>query len=115
MKRIFMLGSLAILAMLLVFGCNEVKSPVESVESEATLDGSDLGVDFHRSWGNMVIANRASGSISVIDVKTDQVTGTYDLPDSGEPMYVVYSRKAHRLFVGDRANNRVVVFNPDDF
>jgi len=115
MKRFFMLGSLSILALLVVFGCNEVQSPVESVGNEATLDGSDLGVDFHRSWGNMVIANRASGNISVIDVKTDQVTGTYDLPDSGEPMYVVYSRKAHRLFVGDRANDRVIVFNPDDF
>jgi DNA-binding beta-propeller fold protein YncE len=115
MKRFLIVGSVAILALLVVLGCNEVQSPVESVESEATLDGSDLGVDFHRNLGNMVIANRASGNISVVDVKTDQVTGTYDLPDSGEPMYVVYSGKAHRLFVGDRANNRVVVFNPDDF
>ena len=115
MKRFFLIGSIAILSLLLLFACNEVQSPVESLESEATLDGSDLGADFHRSRGNMVIANRASGNISVIDVKTDQVSGTYDLPDSGEPMYVVYSRKAHRLFVGDRANDRVVVFNPDDF
>jgi DNA-binding beta-propeller fold protein YncE len=32
-----------------------------------------------------------------------------------EPMYVVYSLIRHRVFVGDRANNRIVVFNARDF
>jgi len=64
----------------------------------------------------MVIANRASGTISVIDVASDRVIGTYALPAGSktpEPMYVVYSRD--RVFVGDRANNRVAVFNPRTF
>jgi streptogramin lyase len=68
------------------------------------------------SKGKMVIANRASGMISVIDVASDRVIGTYALPASDkmpEPMYVVYSRG--RVFVGDRANNRVAVFNPRTF
>ena len=66
--------------------------------------------------GKMVIANRASGTISVIDVASDRVIGTYALPAGSktpEPMYVVYSRD--RVFVGDRANNRVAVFNPRTF
>jgi DNA-binding beta-propeller fold protein YncE len=66
--------------------------------------------------GKIVIANRASGMISVIDVASDRVIGTYALPADTkmpEPMYVVYS--AGRVFVGDRANNRVAVFNPRTF
>jgi hypothetical protein len=66
--------------------------------------------------GKMVIANRASGTISVINVASDQVVGTYALPAGAktpEPMYVVYSRD--RVFVGDRANNQVAVFNPRTF
>jgi len=64
-----------------------------------------------------VVANRASGSISVIDVKTDEIS-TYQLPsapNTPEPMYVVFVRRGQRVFVGDRANNQVVVFRASDF
>lgn len=80
--------------------------------------GADLGADtVNRSDGLVVVANRASGSISVIDVETDSLLGTYSLPgpNPAEPMYVVYNRVAGRVFVGDRANDQVVVFDPDDF
>ncbi len=70
--------------------------------------------------GRVVIANRNSGTILVIDAISNEVTGTYDLPagpgDSApQPMYVVYSSTKNRVFVGDRANNRVVVFSARDF
>jgi DNA-binding beta-propeller fold protein YncE len=67
--------------------------------------------------GKIVVANRATSTISVIDVGTDTVVGTYDLPgdNPAEPMYVTYSHFGDRVFVGDRANNQVVVFNADDF
>lgn len=66
--------------------------------------------------GKIVVANRDSGSISVIDSRTDELIGTFPLPDSNaEPMYVVYSLFGDRVFVGDRANNQVVVFDADDF
>lgn len=68
--------------------------------------------------GNVVVANRGAGTISVIDVATDQVSATVALPagpSQPEPMYVVYSHVAKRVFVGDRANSRVVVFSPEDF
>jgi streptogramin lyase len=71
---------------------------------------------FRSPAGKMVIANRASGTITVIDAASDQVLGTYALPAGArmpEPMYVVYTRD--RVFVGDRANNRVAVFNPRTF
>jgi DNA-binding beta-propeller fold protein YncE len=65
--------------------------------------------------GKIVVANRASGDLSIIDVATDQVRNIA-LPADGkqpEPMYVVYS--AGRVLVGDRANNRVVAFDPRTF
>ncbi len=68
--------------------------------------------------GRVVVANRASGSISVIDARSDALIGTYMLPagdHAPEPMYVTYSKRGGHVFVGDRANNRVVVFAKDDF
>lgn len=74
---------------------------------------TDVSAAFAR--GKIVVANRASGSISVIDVKTDTVIGTYPLPDNAEPMYAVYVPTRNRVFVGDRATSRVVVFNARNF
>ena len=64
------------------------------------------------------MSNRGSGTISVIDVRRDRVVGTYALPagpNPPEPMYVFYTPTRDRVFVGDRANNRVVVFDAEDF
>lgn len=61
--------------------------------------------------GTIVVANRASGNLSLINVSTDIAT-TLNMPsdvNKSEPMYIVYKRG--RVFVGDRANNRIVVFN----
>lgn len=66
----------------------------------------------------VVVANRGSGSISVIDARTDTLVGSYSLPpgtNNPEPMYVTYAKRGEKLFVGDRANNRVVAFNKADF
>lgn len=70
------------------------------------------------SNGEVVVANRASGSISIIDVDTNQLLDTVPLPaaeNPSEPMYVVYVKKGDHVFVGDRANDRVVVFDADDY
>jgi YVTN family beta-propeller protein len=67
--------------------------------------------------GKVVVANRASGTISVISTKTDAVS-TIALPagdHTPEPMYVFYSPIQNRVFVGDRANDRVVVFDAQTF
>ncbi len=66
--------------------------------------------------GKIVVANRNSGTISIIDTKTDQVIETITLPGTNpEPMYVVYAHVTHRVFVGDRSNKQVVVYDADDF
>jgi DNA-binding beta-propeller fold protein YncE len=71
-----------------------------------------------KSKGEVVVANRASGSISIIDVQTQELIDTLPLPaddNLSEPMYVVFVKKANRVFVGDRANDRVVVYDPYDY
>jgi DNA-binding beta-propeller fold protein YncE len=71
------------------------------------------------SKGGIVVANRGSGSISVIDVATSAVNHVPlpILPDENlpEPMYVSYSAINDLVFVGDRANDRVVAFNAEDY
>jgi len=67
--------------------------------------------------GDVVVANRGSGSISVIDARSHAVV-TIPLPagdNTPEPMYVVFSKKGNYVFVGDRANDRVVAFDADDY
>ena len=67
--------------------------------------------------GRIAVANRGSASISVIDTRTG-TPQTIAMPAgerTPEPMYIVYSPVRHRVFVGDRANNRVVVFRAQDF
>jgi len=68
--------------------------------------------------GEVVVANRASGTISVIDARSDELIATINLPagdNPPEPMYVVHSKKGGYVFVGDRANDRVVAFDDDDY
>lgn len=68
--------------------------------------------------GRIVVANRGSGSISVIDARSNALVGTFALPagdNMPEPMYLTYSRHGDHVFVGDRANDRVVAFNAGDY
>ena len=78
--------------------------------------GLAFGADRHTA-GKIVVANRVSGTLSIIAADTDQVIETIELPADNnppEPMYVVYVSQYHRIFVGDRANQRIVVFDADD-
>jgi DNA-binding beta-propeller fold protein YncE len=100
-------------------GCSDEKvaAPVGG-EMEGQAVGTSSSME--PASGRVVVANRGSGTISVIDSRTDGVVGTYDLPaDAGEPapepMYVVYTSTHHRVFVGDRANNRVAAFDAASF
>lgn len=72
--------------------------------------------EFHKRA--VVIANRGSADLSVINVNTDTVAQTVALPagaNTPEPMYVFDGIAGNRVFVGDRANNRVVVFRNPSF
>ena len=90
--------------------------PSLTIALTTMLSGTNAGPDFARhSQGTVWIANRNSGTVSVIDVRTDTIIDTLEMPgvEPAEPMYVFYSLRTDRVFVGDRANDRVVAFDPD--
>lgn len=63
-----------------------------------------------RSSGSVVVANRGSGDISVINTSTLAVE-TMDLPGDAEPMYVNHDRRHGQVLVGDRASSTVVALD----
>jgi DNA-binding beta-propeller fold protein YncE len=120
MKRTMLFISMGFAAILTMVGCSETETPLQSQMQiqESQAEGFLQEEEGFMSTGKIVVANRASGSISVIDTKTDAISGTYDLPmgsSTPEPMYVVFSNQTRQVFVGDRANNRVVVFDSRSF
>lgn len=62
--------------------------------------------------GTVVVANRGSGDVSVIDTGTLAVD-TVDLPGDAEPMYVSHDRRHGRVLVGDRASSTVVALDDE--
>lgn len=88
---------------------------------DAVAPSADGAADLRKSPSRLgpvvVVADRGSGTLSVIDVRTDEVVDTIPLPapNPPEPMYVVHSRRLGRVFVGDRANDRVVAYDARDF
>ncbi len=121
----------AVLSAAVLVGCSQESTITESIpstqsdtEAEATAAAefeADLEAQMEsrhgRNRGAFVIADRGSGTISVIDERSYDVTAV-ELPAADgeptpEPMYVVSNRG--RVFVGDRANNRVAVFDPRDY
>ena len=106
--------SLILFALVIMASCSK-----ETEIAPSETHGTELeSVEFRkkkRRKERVVVANRISGDISVINAKNNKVIGTYIMPDNGEPMYVVHVRQAGLVYVGDRANNRVVAFDEKTF
>jgi hypothetical protein len=68
-------------------------------------------------FGHIAVANRASGTVSILDGATGANVDTVTLPGPNppEPMYVNYVRKTDAVVVGDRANSRLVELDARDF
>lgn len=63
----------------------------------------------------VVVANRGSGDISVIDTGSLDVT-TVPLPGGGaEPMYVSHDTRHDRVLVGDRGSSTIVAFDDETY
>jgi DNA-binding beta-propeller fold protein YncE len=96
--------------------------PVNHLLSAACALGFGLAISLSASaapplvnGGKVVVADRASGTLSIISTQSDELAATIGMPDGGEPMYVFYSPIGRRVFVGDRANDRVVAFDARTF
>lgn len=59
----------------------------------------------------VAVANRAGASVSFVNAVDNTVISTLEIPGS-EPMYAVYVPAKDKLYVGDRANNKVLVIDP---
>ena len=129
MKKITFLALSAIVLVIMV-GCEKNNLQLEHPEEPpATLSYEELkhidqfdedvaGQQENLRIGvirKVVVANRGSGSVSIINTRTDAVHKTVVLPDNAEPMYVIPQTFSQRVFVGDRANNRLVVLNKSDY
>lgn len=62
----------------------------------------------------VVVANRGSGDVSVIDTRSLEVRDV-DLPGEAEPMYVNHDWRHGRVLVGDRASSRVFALDQRTF
>ena len=91
----------------------------QQIQDASLMDGVVLGRGGEGSGqGKVVVADRGSGTISVISTKTDELIGTFPLSPGDnppEPMYVYATPLQRRVFVGDRANDRVVAFDSRTF
>ncbi|MDJ0570369.1 MAG: hypothetical protein QNJ53_15185 [Pleurocapsa sp. MO_192.B19] len=70
--------------------------------------------------GRIIVANRSSGNISILDEHTGELIKTVDLPsgegeNKPEPMYVYNLLSTDEIVVDDRANDRVVFFDSTTF
>jgi YVTN family beta-propeller protein len=107
--------SILVVALFVFIGCEQSSTPLSSVEQNAV--DNDASLAKLPAGGNIVVANRASGTLSVIDVTTDAAQ-TVSLPggsNPAEPMYVVFDARSNTVFVGDRANNRVIALDASSF
>ena len=126
MRRISVFLVLAFaVGLLALAGCSRTEDhPLAPATDEMALENPP---DAEKGWrhgsrhrGSIVVANRGSGSISVLDARSGELEGTYALPYADgesmpEPMYVNGVSYLKRVFVGDRANDRVVVFDSRTF
>lgn len=76
--------------------------------------GSGVSADGYHDDDAIVVANRGSGDVSVIDADTLDVT-TFDLPGDAEPMYVSHDGRRGRVLVGDRASSSIVALDDETF
>lgn len=100
MQRRIVLGLALILAL---YACEGTTDKAPGSDEEPMMDEAAAA----QIW----VANRAEGTISVIDTQTDGVLETIALPAGSEPMYVNYSATNEVVFVGDRGFDGVRIFD----
>lgn len=93
-------------------GCSNLSNSISVVRNQP--DGGEISIPTGMTQNRVVIANRASGTISVIDSDNNEVISTHDMPNNGEPMYAVYNSSNNTVLVGDYGG-RVVAFDAQDF
>ncbi len=89
-------------------GCFSLSNPISVFRNQP--DGGQLVGLSDVLVNRTVIANRASGTISVIDNDEQSVIMTVAMPNNGQPMYVVHNSSNNTVLVGDY-NGKIVSFD----
>lgn len=87
------------------------------------LQVASLSVEAAKAYvpGRVIVANRTSGTLSIIDEKTGTllknvpVAGRYAFARPPEPMYVNYVPSVNRILVNDRSNRQVIALDADSY
>lgn len=64
----------------------------------------------HQFGGAVGVCNRVGGTFSLVDHDTLETLAEQALPNGGQPMYFGLSPAKSEIWVGDRANNRLVIY-----
>lgn len=82
-----------------------------------TIDDQPLEVDRNRF--QVVVANRGSGNLSVMDGSRGQLLFDIDVVSDGDltaqPMYVQYLRSTGEVIFNDRTNSELVFLDADNY
>lgn len=92
-------------------GCGDSPSALESTSPTDQIANVAGGLNLGPS---VLVANRDSATVSVVDVATDVVTHTIVLPpgaNTPSASYVSYSVRQDQIFVGDDSNSRILVYD----
>ena len=106
---------------------------IETIATKIAIQGAGIALlpliinstvqaaDFNFTGPQVVVTNRGSNTLSVIDPVTDMAT-TINIPFDAmmgelppDPMYVFQIRRKNQVVVGDRANNRLVFFDQKSY
>lgn len=81
---------------------------------DCMVNGGIIAPEGATVYNRVAVANRASGTVSVIDGDMGTLVNSYPMPNNGQPMYVVHNARNNTVLVGDY-NGSVVAFDGMDF
>jgi len=96
-------------------GCFDLSNPIVVTREDCCmLDAGNIFTDATTPSNIVVVANRATANISVIDASSNELIGNFDFPDGGQPMYVVHNETNNTALVGDY-EGRVIAYDASTF
>ncbi|NER82859.1 MAG: beta-propeller fold lactonase family protein, partial [Leptolyngbya sp. SIO1D8] len=95
---------------------NQSDFQADSISNTNTETTPTAFTPLNPSKGHIVVANRASGDLAILNESTGMLLGNVTLPigsenAAGEPMYISFLNRTDEVAVADRANNQVVFFD----
>jgi len=88
-----------------------IDGATNTILTRVTVGNIPLGVRVNSATNLVYVTNELSGTVSVIDGKSDSVVNTFGLPQGAQPFFVGLDPKTNRLFVVSSGNAAVYVLD----